>query len=186
MSKNFKILLFFFLCLNFASSSNAQYLENNPKPSQRVFYGGDLGFSFGYSTYISVNPIVGYRITNRLSSGIGLNYTFAKSNYYGYIGNMFGGNIFASFTIVKDLGNIISFYQGSGILFYAEYNLMDVSHYYSVPGREVKYVASPMAGFAFQSPISNRSYLLIMVLYNFNETSISPYPNPVIKFSYQF
>jgi hypothetical protein len=43
-----------------------------------------------------------------------------------------------------------------------------------------------MLGFAFQTPIGGRSYLLMMILYNFNETSISPYPNPVFKFSYQF
>ena len=186
MQKFLKILVVLFLFVGFVKSAKSQYFENDPDYVQGIFYGGDIGFSFGYATYIAVNPIVGYRITNRLSSGIGGNYTFAKSNYYGYEGSMYGGNIFASFTIIKNLGNAISFLEGNGILIYAEYNVVNIKNYYSIPGREINYVASPMLGFAFQTPIGGRSYLLMMILYNFNETSISPYPNPVFKFSYQF
>lgn len=185
MPKLYKILVISLITL-ISISSKSQYLESNPSVKQRIFFGGDLGFSFGTSTYISVNPIIGYRITNRLSSGLGINYTYAKSNYYNFVGNMYGANVFASFTVVKNLGSVINFYEGSGILLYGEYNVMNISHYYKPLGREINYVYSPMLGVAFQSPISYRSYLLVMLLFNFNETSFSPYPNPVFKFSYQF
>lgn len=180
-------VLIVFCTLSFLSSQvYPQYLESEPTAVQRIFYGGNIGLSFGTVTYISVNPLVGYRLTNRISAGVGINYTFAKSNYYNYRGNMYGGNVFASFVIVKNLGEVLSFYQGSGILIYAEYNLMNVSNYYDFPGTSIKYIASPMAGVAFQSPIGTRSYMLIMLLFNFNESSISPYPNPIIKASLQF
>lgn len=178
-------ILFVLLSL-VAVNAKAQYLESDPKPLQRIFYGGDLGLSFGTLTYIAVNPVVGYRVTNRLSAGVGANYTYAKSTLYNYQGSMYGGNVFASFTLIKDLGKAIPMYEGSGILLYAEYNVMNISSYYDFPGTSIKYIDSPMLGPAFQTPIGSRSYALIMVLFNFNESSISPYPNPVIKASVQF
>jgi hypothetical protein len=170
----------------YAISVNAQYLESDPKPLQRIFYGGDLGLSFGTLTYIAVNPVIGYRLTNRLSAGLGANYTYAKSNFYNYQGSMYGGNVFASYAVIKDLGKAIPMYEGSGILLYAEYNVMNISNYYDFPGTSIKYIDSPMMGPAFQTPIGSRSYMLIMVLFNFNESSMSPFPNPVIKASVQF
>jgi hypothetical protein len=184
-----RILIFsilFVLLSLFALNAKAQYLESDPTPLQRIFYGGDIGLSFGSLTYISANPVVGYRITNRLSAGIGANYTYAKSSFYNYQGSMYGGNVFASFAVIKNLGKAIPMYEGSGILLYAEYNVMNISKYYDFPGTSFKYIDSPMLGPAFQTPIGTRSYALIMILFNFNESSMSPYPNPVIKASVQF
>lgn len=181
-----KIIIVFCVLSFLSCQVYSQYLESEPTPVQRIFYGGDIGLSFGTMTYVSINPIVGYRVTNRLSAGVGVNYTFAKSHYYNYRGSMYGGNVFASFTVIKNLGEVLSFYQGSGILLYGEYNIMNISSYYDFPGTSIKYIASPMAGVAFQSPIGSRSYLLIMILFNFNESSISPYSNPIIKASLQF
>jgi hypothetical protein len=178
-------ILFVLLSL-VAVNAKAQYLESEPKPLQRIFYGGDLGLSFGTMTYIAVNPVIGYRITNRLSAGVGVNYAYAKSTFYNYQGSMYGGNVFSSYTLIKDLGKAIPMYEGCGILLYGEYNVMNISNYYDFPGTSIKYVDSPMLGLAFQTPIGSRSYALIMVLFNFNESSMSPYSNPVIKASVQF
>mgnify|MGYP001287770004 CR=1 FL=1 len=175
--------LIFVLCI---STTNAQYLENDSTPANRIFYGGDIGLSFGSVTFISANPIIGYRVSNRLSVGTGINYTYANSSYYDYEGSMYGGNVFASYTIIKDLGEVLNAYQGSGILLYAEYSAMNISNYYDFPGTSIKWIGTPLAGFAFQSPIGERYYMLIMVLYNFNECSMSPYSNPVFRMSMQF
>ncbi|HNQ66903.1 MAG TPA: hypothetical protein PKN32_00880 [Bacteroidales bacterium] len=176
-------LLMFAFCL---TSANAQYLENNPTTAKRIFFGGDVGLSFGSVTFISVNPIIGYRVSNRLSMGTGINYTYANSSYYNYEGSMYGGNVFASYTIIKNLGEVLNAYQGSGILLYAEYSAINISNYYDFPGTSIKWIGTPLAGFAFQTPIGKKSYMLIMVLYNFNECSMSPYSNPVFRMSMQF
>lgn len=178
------LLLFFIFCSS--AGLNAQYLENEPTKVQRIFWGGELGLSFGSYTHIAVNPVVGYRLTNRLSAGVGVNYTYAKSTYYNYSGNMYGGNIFASFTIIKDMGEVLPMWGGGGILLYAEYNIMNIEDYYDFPGITEKWIPSPMAGPAYQTPIGPKSYMLIMLLFNFNESTLNPYPNPVIKVSVQF
>ncbi len=170
----------------YLTSANAQYLENNPTVAQRIFYGGDIGLSFGSVTFISANPIIGYRVSNRLSMGTGFNYTYAKSSYYNYEGSMYGGNVFSSYTIIKNLGEVLTAYTGSGILLYAEYSAINISNYYNYPGTTIKWIGTPLAGLAFQTPIGNKSYMLIMVLYNFNECSMSPYSNPVFRVSLQF
>jgi len=172
--------------LSFSASLNAQYLERDSTFSTRFFWGGDIGLSFGSNTYIAVNPVIGYRLTNRLSAGVGANYTYARSEYYNYEGNMYGGNVFASYAIIKNLGEILPIYDGGGILLYGEYSAINISNYYDFPGTVIKWVGTPLAGVAYQSPIGDKSYMLVLLLFNFNESSISPYPNPVFKLSFQF
>jgi len=184
--KKIKCLFILLILICLISEVKAQYLENNPTPAQRIFWGGDVGLYFGTLTNISLNPVIGYRITDRLSLGTGINYTYAKSSFYDYEGSMYGGNIFSSFTIIKDIGDVLQAYSGSGILLYVEYSALNISNYYDYPGTSIKWITTPLAGFAFQSPIGEKSYMLIMVLYNFNECSMSPYSNPVFRMSVQF
>jgi len=183
------ILILFGICLFLAQvkQSSAQYLEKEPTPVQRIFWGGNIGLMFGNYTYIAVDPVVGYRLTNRLSAGIGGNYSWTKSTYYDYVGQTYGCNVFASFTLIKNLSEVLPFYDNGGILLYGELSLINTSDLYNILpyGREV-WAYTPMAGFAYQSPIGPRSYMLVMILYNFNESSVSPYPNPVFRISFQF
>ncbi len=46
--------------------------------SQRLVFGGDIGLSFGSITYIKIAPSVGYRITDRLTAGLGPIYIYEK------------------------------------------------------------------------------------------------------------
>ncbi len=170
-----------------SSGVKAQYLENDPTPVQRIFWGGNLGLMFGSNTYIAVDPVVGYRLTNRISAGVGGNYSWTKSNYYNYTIQTFGGNVFASYTIIKDLGEILPFNDNGAILAYGELSLINISDYYqNSPVSGEVWAYTPLAGLAYQSPVGSRSYVLLMILYNFNESSVSPYPNPVFKVSFQF
>jgi hypothetical protein len=186
MNKKCLLILGILFLLAFSGGLRAQYLENDSLPSNRFFWGGDLGLSFGSYTYFAVNPIVGYRLTNRLSAGVGVNYTYSSYDYYNYKGSMYGGNTFASYTIVKNIGDILPIYEGAGILLYGEYSILNISDYYDFPGTSIKWVGTSLAGVAFQTPIGPKSYAMLMILYNFSESRINPYPNPVIKACVQF
>ncbi len=185
-----KVLIVFSFCILLVFTVKSQYLELEDKPSfsERIFYGGNIGLSFGYYTFISVNPIIGYRITNRLSAGIGGNYIYmsSKADNNPYSISLWGGNAFASYTIIKELEEIIPFISSkSSLLLYGEYNIMNVESYYSDLGRDEKWQVNPLLGFALQSGFGGRSYVIIKVLYNFNEYLHSLYPNPVIRVSFQ-
>ena len=184
-----KLLLFIFLSF-VACGLRAQYLETEPPPSpvQRIFYGGDLDLAFGTVTQISLSPQVGYRITNRFSAGVGIDYMFVYSEFYNFKGSIFGGNVFASFTVIKSIGDLIPFFRTDmGILIYGQFSYTNMGKFYTVlSAEEPMWIASPMLGLGFQVPIGRRSYMVLSVMYNFNESMYSIYSNPVVKVSYQF
>ena len=169
---------------------DAQYLEKDPPPSpvQRIFFGGNLDMGFGTVTQISLSPEVGYRITNRLSAGLGIDYMFVYSEEYNFKGSIFGGSVFASFTVIKSLGELIPFLgTDMGILVYGQFSYTNMGKFYTVlSAEEPMWIASPMLGLGFQVPIGRRSYMVLSVMYNFNESMYSLYSNPVVKISYQF
>lgn len=168
----------------------AQYLEKDPPPTpvQRIFYGGNLDLAFGTVTQISLSPQVGYRITNRFSAGIGIDYMFLYSEYYNFKGSIFGGNVFASFAVIKSLGELISFLNTDiGVLICGQFSYTNMGKFYTTfLGDEPMWIASPMLGLGFQAPIGRRSYMLLSIMYNFDESLYSLYSNPVVKISYQF
>lgn len=184
-----KILLSI-LFLAFVLGLDAQYLEKDPPPSpvQRIFFGGNLDMGFGTVTQISLSPEVGYRITNRLSAGVGIDYMFVYSEEYNFKGSIFGGSVFASFTVIKSLGELIPFLgTDMGILVYGQFSYTNMGKFYTaLSGEEPMWIASPMLGLGFQVPIGQRSYMVLSVMYNFDESMYSIYSNPVVKVSYQF
>ena len=121
---------------------------------------------------MALNPVIGYRITNRISAGTGINYTFARYDYYGYEGSMYGGNVFASFTLIKNIGEALPVYEGTGVLLYGEYSVINISNYYDFPGTTIKWIGTPLAGIAFQTPVGSKSYMLLMFLYVITSYSI--------------
>ncbi|MCD4731065.1 MAG: hypothetical protein K8R74_10715 [Bacteroidales bacterium] len=77
--------------------------EKKPR-SQKVFFGGAVGLSFGSYTRIAVYPQIGYRITSNLTAGIELGYIYisdtrydnSTQNYSNY-----GASVFAQYRILK-------------------------------------------------------------------------------------
>jgi len=94
--------LLFFSCLLFGLNANAQpddYVNSLPSNDaskenlndltkrERTVVGGSLGLGLSSSNglgmfYGSLTPLVGYRVTERLSVGVGFNYTYYKSRLY--------------------------------------------------------------------------------------------------------
>ncbi len=57
----------------------AQDSDGKGFDKSKLFVGGNLGLAFGTYTIVNVSPLVGYRFTNVLAAGVGVNYS-----YYGY------------------------------------------------------------------------------------------------------
>ena len=184
MKKAIIIILIALGFMHLSNISEAQYLEENSSIKERIFYGGNLGLSFGTQTFISVNPLIGYRITDRISAGLGVNYMYLASNNHNYSYSFYGANVFASYTIFKNINEIMPFISpNTSMLIHAEYSLLNVESFYKDYGIEGKWQQNPMMGPAIQSKIAKRAYIVLAVLYNFNESFYSFYPNPVIRVS---
>ena len=70
----------------------------------RFFTGGNLGLQFGSTTAIDVAPILGYRVTEAFSVGIGATYIYLhiNNNYYNYTNDIYGGSVFARYNILEN------------------------------------------------------------------------------------
>lgn len=55
--------------------------NQNEKWHDRIVVGGALGAQFGSSTYIEVSPIVGYKVTDMFTAGVGFTYQYFSQNF---------------------------------------------------------------------------------------------------------
>lgn len=157
------------------------------------------GFSLGYNSYfagnaqvsqfvIGASPAIGYRINDRLAAGPGITYSY--TNYSVDYGRNNGG------------GSLTS--NNFGIKAFAQYRVYDqffVHGEYEVTrarvleydaannptgGKLERTIESPLAGVGYRQQFSDRAAADILLLYNFNDTFESLYPNPVIRFNFLF
>ena len=173
---------------------NAQW-EEKPGLSDRLFFGGNFGLQFGTVTNIEISPLVGYRITPRLSGGLGIRYQYYKDNrnYLGHIPfdiHIYSTNIFTRYMVIKNINETIGLGLSSGIFAQVEYEVLSLEKkYFEVPltfdeGRF--YLHSILIGGGIYQPIGRRSGFSLMVLWNLNETASSPYSNPIIRIGVNF
>ncbi len=81
--------------------------EKEPKEkkqrSQKLFFGGAVGLSFGSYTRIAVYPQIGYRITPKLTAGIEVGYIYISDTRYNETRDYsnYGASIFGQYRILK-------------------------------------------------------------------------------------
>lgn len=151
----------------------------------RLFFGGSLGLQIGTLTIIEVSPQVGYRLTSRLAVGLGIKYEFYKDSRFSppIKTNIYGGSIFASYVLWK---NFLS--EGSSIMAHIEDEALSMENkYFKVGNADGRFVLNSfLAGGGLRQRMGKRSYANIMILWNLNQTNLSPYQNPIFRISFQF
>ena len=76
---------------------------------KRLFFGGGFGASFGDVDYISVAPMIGYRVTPRFDVAAQPFYAYTKYNNPDFSANNYGADLIARFTVLRRL-----FLEGRG------------------------------------------------------------------------
>ena len=157
------------------------------------------GFSLGYTSFfagnaqvsqfvIGASPAIGYRINDRLAAGPGISYTysnysvdFGRNNGGGSLqSNNFGVKAFAQYRVYDQF-----FIHGEYELTRARVLEYDASNN-PTGGKLDRTIESPLAGLGYRQQFSDRAAGDILLLYNFNDTFESLYPNPVIRFNFLF
>jgi hypothetical protein len=170
----------------------------------RISIGGALGLGFSNnSVLVDVSPIIGYSLTDNLEVGVGLTYKYYQLNDY-YLNledgslsdsknNIYGGSLFARY-FLTDIGipiieNMFLHAEVEPLIFSNDYVLMPFNqgkfidaygNYYN-KGKEQVTITSYFLGGGLRQMITDRSYLYIEVLWNFNEELYTPYSNPRIR-----
>ena len=125
--------------------------------SERIYFGGNLGFGFGDVTFYDISPLVGYRLTDQFSMGLGGTYRYTNNKIFNVQFDVTGGRIFARYDITPT------------IYPYLEYERLSFRFGGSEQPREWQEAIFGGAGF-FQ-PMGRRGGVNILALYMLNWTA---------------
>ena len=150
--------------------------DTNFSDDNSHYLGGNIGLQFGTVIHLNFSPHYGYYFTERFSAGVGLTYQYYNNAGYSppLILNISGGNVFARF----DVFDILYLHVENEILTYktdmfSPIRTIEQIYSYNLLGG---------AGYRVLFGQNSKDCTYIMLLYNFNETTFTPYVNPVIRF----
>lgn len=161
------------LCISAACTAQDSTMLRKHPPREnvldRLFTGGNLGVQFGTVTFVDVSPLLGYKITEKISAGIGATYQYYhyKDRYYDFATNVYGGRVFGRYLFTDFLFGHI------------EYEYLNLEAF-DFQRRRVD-VGSLMAGAGYIQRVGDHVAVIAMILYNFTESVYTPYQNPIIR-----
>jgi hypothetical protein len=143
--------------------------KTKPPLADRLFFGGNLGLSFGDVTHIDISPLIGYKLTPQLIAGLGITYQYFQDNNYTpvYKNNVYGGRLFGRY------------YTRIRVFLHTEYETLRYDDYYD-PSRKIT-ENNIYVGGGYTQAIGGRAGFEILFLYNLNESPYSLYSNPIFR-----
>jgi len=131
--------------------------------ASRIYYGGSITLGFGSSFRIGVFPLLGVRLTPKLSVGGQAGIEYVNYDGPGREAVNYGGSLFARYRVIPQL-----YLHGEGV--YANYELFGVG---DTSQRE--WVPFLLLGGGFVQPVSVRSAAYVEVLFDVLQDDNSPY-----------
>jgi hypothetical protein len=171
-----KLLPFFLLLVTLTVFGQGKDNSLKGTPVQeRIVFGGGMGLSFGsQQDFISLSPLVGYRLTAKLTAGTSVIYRYTSYKVFKPTIklNDYGVSPFVRFTLIDN------------VFLQAEYEYLNYE-FPSSPENFRKDFTSFLAGGGFIQPLGGRASFFVIALYNFSYqepvgNDFSPYPSPLI------
>ncbi|NOZ47886.1 MAG: hypothetical protein GXO79_14080 [Chlorobi bacterium] len=153
--------------------------SNNKNWSEKLVFGGNMGFQFGSETRIDISPEVGYKTTDKLIVGAGITYQYYNWKLYNYSTSLYGGKLFSKYSVFKNI-----FAQVEYEVLSLETSVFDIQNIHL--GTNRYWINSVFIGGGFRQSIGNNLAFVATVLWNINESPDSPYSNPIIRFGFVF
>jgi hypothetical protein len=161
------ILVFYCLSL-FATQQDTTQVKKTPKkkkPVNRVYYGGNIGLSFGNYFRISVSPLVGYKLNPKASLGVKVGYEYVEDKRYDpkLTASNYGGSVFTRYRLVPQV--------------YAHAEFAYLSYKYKVSDIETnrEWIPFLLLGGGYIQQISPNAAFVVEVLFDVLQDSKSPY-----------
>ena len=142
-------------------------------------------------TIISAVEGIGYKIAPRLASGLGVTYEYYNDKLFDIETSIYGGRIFSNYLIIKDFNEILPGILNGGLFVQAEYEALslETKHFDKLNlyrGHDRFILHSILVGGGLRFPIGKRASANLLILWNLNETSNTPYSNPVVRLGFNF
>lgn len=184
-TKLFMTIIFIFLNINswsqnfISDTSTSQSTEKKGFELSRFFFGGNIGFMLGDYTNIELSPLVGYHLTKRLSLATQVKYNYVNSKHFSLSFSNYGFALSSSYNITKQ------------IFAHVEYEYLSIdSKLYNLWGlyTNEKRIAfhNILVGGGYRTPIGERSYANLLILWNISDNAYSLYNNPIIRINFEF
>jgi len=169
------LIMLFAVSLASAQENSATPKQNpyqkGPKKSitNKFYFGGNLGFTLGSYTSISIWPMIGYKITPKFSAGIQPGYDYIKYNFNGnnYETSNYGLKVFTRYRIIPQ------FYLQ------AEYDYINYEIYnWNPPADPVSsraFVPFLLLGGGLSQQLGDNSWVYIQILFDVLQDANSPF-----------
>lgn len=140
----------------------------------RLFWGGNVGAWIGNPTFVDLSPLMGIRITDKFSCGVGFIYNYYSYKYsnYKYTTNLYGSRIYMRYFIIENVFAQVG---------WDRINRDDP--YSALPNSRV-WIDNLLVGGGVRYAIGDNFYVVATGLWNLNQTPLSPYSNPIIQFGF--
>jgi len=141
------------------------------KPNDRIYYGGTVSLGFGSTTSIGIYPMLGYKLTPKLSAGVKVGYEYLSYDG-GESTHNYGGSVFGNYRI------------GRSLYAHAEYQSINYEVFSGLGESDREWVPFMLVGGGFYKPISPRTSLYAEVLFDVLQDERSPYDDwePIVSF----
>ncbi len=153
--------------------------------SERLVFGGSLGAQFGTNTQVNLSPIIGYRATEKLTTGIGVTYIYYKYKYYTVTNqtlteedNIWGGSLWAEYRVIPQA----FLHVEPGFLNLSVPKLDANNYYYGETTRDNIYQF--LVGGGYYQAIGNNAGMQFSILWDLVDEKYSPYENPIIRIGF--
>jgi hypothetical protein len=131
----------------------------------KMYFGGYVNVSIGSYTAMGVEPLVGYKLTPKLSVGGKLSYEYISDKRYeeDYSASNYGFSLFTRFRVTQRL------------YAHAEYSAMNYKLYDFLGDSEREWVPFLFLGGGYSQPITKNTWLTAEVLFDVLQNENSPY-----------
>ena len=170
------IALWISVIFGYAQTDDYTPAPGNPKPQthgfdwSKVRVGGNFGMQFGNYTLIELSPMASYEVFKNAFAGIGGTYLYYNDKIYDYQTSIYGGRAFTEY-----------YFEDLPIMLHAEYEVMNMELY---GFNQRVNVDNVYLGGGYAERLGERSYAVIMLLWNVTQSPNSLYANPVMRISF--
>ncbi|MDZ7624898.1 MAG: hypothetical protein U5J96_10730 [Ignavibacteriaceae bacterium] len=168
--------------LNKSTTSSSQTTQP-PSAESKWYYGGNVGFSFWNDYfYLGVYPLVGYKVTPKLSLGAKIGYAYISDDRYEPFPALntsnYGGSIFSRYRIIPQL------YAHAEFAYWSYENISSFNTVNKTYNTERYWVPYLLLGGGYSQNIGPNVWLFAEVLFDVINDENSPYESgePFISF----
>lgn len=136
-----------------------------PPMKDKFYFGGYVNFTVGSYTMIGIEPLVGYKLTPKLSAGIKIRYDYISDRRYTetYTTSNYGGSVFTRLRLLKQL------------YIHAEFAIYNYDLYVESGESGREWIPFLFVGAGYSQRIGKRSTLNMQILFDVLQNSNSPY-----------